>query len=122
MAPRHEDGSMLSVHRAFVVHLRANGGPRRARFAGRVEHLSSGRSALFSSLRGLLAFFAPVLDAGGRAPSGPDDPGTDGSARRPIRPRSSQAPAVDAPARRQSLREGSTSRPDAPDAKPGKPA
>jgi hypothetical protein len=77
MTPRREDGSTLSVHRAFVVHLRADGGPRRARFAGRVEHLSSGRSVLFSSLRELLAFFAPVLDTGGQATSPGPGPGSD---------------------------------------------
>lgn len=83
MTPCREHDSTLSVHRAFVVHLRADGGPRRARFAGRVEHLSSGRSALFSSLRELLAFFEPVLDAGGRAtcPGPGDCPGTDPLAR-----------------------------------------
>lgn len=78
MTPSRGEDFMLSVHHAFVVHLRAAGGPRRARFAGRVEHLSSGRSALFSSLRGLLAFFGPVLDAGGPAafPGPGDGPGS----------------------------------------------
>ncbi len=54
-------GSGLSVHRAFVVHLNAAGGPTRRRFSGRVEHLSSGRTAQFSSLTGLLAFFGEFL-------------------------------------------------------------
>lgn len=63
MAPRDEHGSTLSVHRAFVVHLGAGGGPGRRRFSGRVEHLSSGQSAPFSSLKGLLAFFTAILDA-----------------------------------------------------------
>jgi hypothetical protein len=52
MVPRDEHGSMLSVHRAFVVHLGPGGGPGRRRFSGRVEHLSSGASAQFSSLKG----------------------------------------------------------------------
>ena len=63
MARPDEYGSNLSVHRAFVVHLGAGGGPRRHRYNGRVEHLSSGESARFSSLRELLAFFAAILDA-----------------------------------------------------------
>ena len=66
MAPRDEQGSTLSAHRAFVVHLGAGGGPGRRRFSGRVEHLSSGESMHFSSLKGLLAFFAATL---GAAPS-----------------------------------------------------
>ncbi|MCC6765256.1 MAG: hypothetical protein IT293_11400 [Deltaproteobacteria bacterium] len=50
-APRASD-------RAFVVHFAA---PRPGRrFEGRVEHLASGRSAFFSSLAALLAFFAEV--------------------------------------------------------------
>lgn len=114
---------MLSIHRAFVVHLRAAGGPGRARFAGRVEHLSSGRSALFSSLRGLLAFFGPTLDAGARAPRrGPDDgPGAMDLPAVQSAPGDHQPSTVGASARRQSWRERSTSRPDAPNAKPGKP-
>ena len=63
MAPGDEQGSTLSAHRAFVVHLGTGGGPGRRRFSGRVEHLSSGESMHFSSLKGLLAFFAAALDA-----------------------------------------------------------
>jgi hypothetical protein len=56
-------GATLSAQGAFVVHfVRAEPGGRR-RFAGRVEHLSTGRFARFSSLRALLDFFACV--AGG---------------------------------------------------------
>lgn len=62
MAPHDDHGSTLSAQRAFVVHLGATGAPGRRRFTGRVEHLSSGESAHFSSLRGLLAFFAAILD------------------------------------------------------------
>ena len=69
MTPRDTDGSMLSARRAFVVHLAATGGPGRRRFRGRVEHLASGASTHFSSLEGLLAFFASTLDgATGAAP------------------------------------------------------
>ena len=63
MASRDEHGSTLSAQRAFVVHFGAGGGPGRRRFSGRVEHLSSGESMHFSSLKGLLAFFAAALDA-----------------------------------------------------------
>ena len=50
----------LSIHRAFVVHLGSAPGPRR-RFHGRVEHLSSGRTAHFSSLAQLLGFVTTIL-------------------------------------------------------------
>jgi len=63
MARRDEQGSTLSAQRAFVVHLGEGGGPGRRRFSGLVEHLSSGQSTHFSSLKGLLAFFAEALDA-----------------------------------------------------------
>jgi hypothetical protein len=74
MAQRLEQGSGLSVERAFVVHLRAHLGTRRRRFSGRVEHLSSGQSVQFSSLDGLLAFFGRVLaGSGAAAPRGRDE-------------------------------------------------
>ena len=63
MASRDEHGSTLSAQRAFVVHLGTRGGTGRRRFSGRVEHLSSGESMHFSSLKGLLAFFAAAVDA-----------------------------------------------------------
>jgi len=63
MAPRDQQGSALSVHRAFVVHFALNEG-RKRRFAGRAEHLSSGDSSHFSSLKELLAFIDSRLDAG----------------------------------------------------------
>src|SRR5215510_3485026 len=63
MVAREEHGSTLSTHRAFVVHLGTGGGPGRRRFSGQVEHLSSGESMRFTSLKRLLAFFAAVLDA-----------------------------------------------------------
>ena len=62
MEPRGQRGSTLSVHRAFVVHFGTSGGPGRRRFSGRVEHLSSGESTRFTSLKGLLAFFASALE------------------------------------------------------------
>jgi hypothetical protein len=75
MARGFQGASSLSVHRAFVVHFGMGGGPRRRRFHGRVEHLSSGRSAQFSSLEGLLAFVGLILDGyGPAAPRSPIDP------------------------------------------------
>jgi hypothetical protein len=56
MRTRTRPGSPLSIQRAFVVHVGAAGGPGRRRFIGRVEHLASGESTHFSSLRELLAF------------------------------------------------------------------
>lgn len=53
---------MLSVQGAFVVHLSTRDGHRRRRFSGRVEHLSSGKSVYFSSLRELLIFLDSFLD------------------------------------------------------------
>lgn len=65
MTRRDQHGYALSIHRAFVVHFSSHGGPRRRRFIGRVEHLSSGDSAHFSSLEQLLAFITSRLDVGG---------------------------------------------------------
>jgi hypothetical protein len=52
-------GGTLSANRAYVVHF-AKAVPiaGRRRFAGRVEHLSTGEFARFSSLRALLDFLA----------------------------------------------------------------
>ena len=54
--------AMLSAQGAFVVHLSTRDGHRRRRFSGRVEHLSSGKSVYFSSLRELLTFLDSFLD------------------------------------------------------------
>ena len=69
MGSRDEQEPRLSVRRAFVVHLAAGGASGRRRFSGRVEHLSSGESAHFSSLKELLAFFGGICDAS--TPAGP---------------------------------------------------
>jgi hypothetical protein len=74
MARGFQAESSLSVHRAFVVHFGTGGGPRRHRFHGRVEHLSSGRTAKFSSLEQLLGFVTMILDSSGpAAPRSPID-------------------------------------------------
>jgi len=51
----------LSVHQAFVVHFRVNSEVAQGRVAGRVEHVASGESAHFASLKELLAFMGRVL-------------------------------------------------------------
>jgi hypothetical protein len=51
----------LSVHYAFVVHLRVNAEVTKGRVAGRVEHVASGQSTHFTSLEELLAFMGRVL-------------------------------------------------------------
>lgn len=64
MTSRDPHESALSVHRAFVVHFALDTAGKRRRFTGRAEHLSSGDSVRFSSLRELLAFIAARLGAG----------------------------------------------------------
>ena len=51
----------LSVHRAFVVQLRADSQLPRGRCVGRVEHVVSGQATEFESCEELLAFFDRVL-------------------------------------------------------------
>jgi hypothetical protein len=63
MPARFQIGSTLSVHNAFVVHFSTTGRPGRRRFTGRVEHLSSGQTTRFASLKELLAFFSGILEA-----------------------------------------------------------
>ena len=53
--------SLLSPHRAFVVRFRVEMGTAPERFAGRVEHIVSGRATRFRSPEKLWAFFAQIL-------------------------------------------------------------
>jgi hypothetical protein len=53
----------LSPTRAFVVQFREETEAAREHFAGRVEHMVSGRAMRFHSPEELLAFFARVLSA-----------------------------------------------------------
>lgn len=69
MTVREQRGSTLSVYRAFVVHL-ADTRSQRRRFSGRVEHLSSGESVHFTSLKQLLVFFARHAGVAGRRSAG----------------------------------------------------
>jgi hypothetical protein len=50
----------LSPERAFVLHLDARAEPPR-HMLGRIEHVTSGRVARITSLRGLTSFLADVL-------------------------------------------------------------
>lgn len=60
--PQDTEGyAPLSVHYAFVVHLRMNSDVAQRRLAGRVEHVVSGQATHFDSLEDLLTFIARVL-------------------------------------------------------------
>ena len=67
-----ENPPPLSVHRAFVVHFRAETEVAQGQVAGRVEHVVSGQATHFDSLQELLGFIAQVLA------QGHDQPDTDG--------------------------------------------
>jgi len=54
----------------FVVHFAEWCGAKNERFAGRVEHLRSGRRSSFSSRKGLIDFVASVLGEQGPAEHG----------------------------------------------------
>ena len=51
----------LSVHHAFVVHFRVNSEVAQGRMMGRVEHVASGESTHFASVKELLPFMGRVL-------------------------------------------------------------
>ena len=61
MSQSTEKLAPLSVHHAFVVHLRVNSDIAQRRMAGLVEHVVSGQATHFQSLEELLAFIARVL-------------------------------------------------------------
>jgi hypothetical protein len=63
-----ENKTSLSVHRAFVVHFRAEFDVARGQVAGRVEHVVSGQITHFHSLKDLLTFVARVLAQDTRQP------------------------------------------------------
>jgi len=52
----------LPVWKAFVVQFSRETCTRPRTFAGRIEHVSSGRRARFASRRGLLAVLRRMLD------------------------------------------------------------
>jgi hypothetical protein len=57
--PSDDAVAPLSPYRAFVVQFRVGAEPHH--FAGRVEHMTSGQAARFSSAEELLAFLTRVL-------------------------------------------------------------
>ena len=61
MAQQKPTKAPLSVHWAFVVHFRLSTEIMQGRIEGRVEHVVSGQSTHFDSLKELLAFIARVL-------------------------------------------------------------
>jgi len=68
-----ESEPALSPHLAFVVQFRVGSGTEAEYFAGRVEHMVSGREARFHTRQELLAFVLRVLQEG-QASKGGDAP------------------------------------------------
>ena len=58
---REERAPTLPAWKAFVVQFSRETNPRTRTFAGRVEHMSSGRRARFTSSRELLAVLRTLL-------------------------------------------------------------
>lgn len=56
-----QNPSQLSVHCSFVVQFRTASDVRHGSCGGRVEHISSGQTADFSSVGDLLTFIERVL-------------------------------------------------------------
>jgi hypothetical protein len=61
MAQGQTEKTPLSVHWAFVVHFRLSTNIDQGQIAGRVEHVVSGQSMHFDSLKELLAFIDQML-------------------------------------------------------------
>ena len=59
--PTVRDQPLLPTQRAFVVQLYAQSKIEKGQFKGRVEHIVSGRSTHFSSMKALKAFMHRVL-------------------------------------------------------------
>jgi hypothetical protein len=55
------DGAALPPERAFVLQFRQDAGAAAEAFAGRIEHVTSGRHARFQSIDQAVAFIASVL-------------------------------------------------------------
>ena len=58
------DQPSLPTQRAFVVQLHAESKIEKGRFKGRVEHIVSGQSTHFSSMKALKVFMRHVLTEG----------------------------------------------------------
>lgn len=52
---------MMVMRRAFVIQLRQNADPGAAEFAGRVEHVDSGRADHFGSVDELIRFIERTM-------------------------------------------------------------
>ena len=65
------DQPLLPTHRAFVVQLYAASRIEKGQFKGRVEHIVSGRSTHFSTMKALKAFMHRVLTE--EQPDEPED-------------------------------------------------
>jgi hypothetical protein len=59
-----QDQPSLPTRRAFVVQLHAQSKIEKGQFKGRVEHIVSGRSTHFSSMKALKVFMRYVLTEG----------------------------------------------------------
>ena len=59
--PTARDQPSLPTHRAFVVQLYAASKIEKGQFKGRVEHIVSGQSTHFSTIKALKAFMRHVL-------------------------------------------------------------
>ncbi len=62
------------MQRDFVIQLRPEADPSRGLFAGRLEHVDSGRSAHFSSMEEVLALLARLLPGPSQPQSRHPDP------------------------------------------------
>jgi hypothetical protein len=58
------DQPSLPTHQAFVVQLHAESKIEKGQFKGKVEHIVSGQSTHFSSMKALKAFMHRVLTEG----------------------------------------------------------
>jgi hypothetical protein len=59
----NDESAPLSPHRAFVIQFRSGTTAESGKFAGRVEHVVSGRATRFCSLAELLTFLGQELTA-----------------------------------------------------------
>ena len=66
-APEGRTVDDLPRRKTFVLQLSRDSGPGQATFAGRVEHLSTGRRARFETLEELMAALSRLLSERGRS-------------------------------------------------------
>jgi hypothetical protein len=68
MSKQSDGGRQYPTRRAFVVQFGSRSDGARGLFAGRVEHVASGRAGHFDAAEELLAFFGHVLHDDGAPP------------------------------------------------------